>query len=160
MINFIRFELGWVSWWFNSDDDLEWVRLTALPPHEDVEQESSEKRHRFRREMEEYLSGKPVNWSVVPAWRGTLFEQAVWRTLLEQVAWGRLITYGELASLSGYPRASRAVGQAMKHNPWALVVPCHRVVASRGPGGYFGRLDWKRWFLNLEKETPLIAKIS
>ncbi len=63
---------------------------------------------------------------------------------------GTTITYGELARRAGSRRASRAVGQVMAHNPVPLVVPCHRVVAAAGPGGYGGGREMKARLLALE----------
>lgn len=45
---------------------------------------------------------------------------------------GKVATYGQIARLAGNPKASRAVGAIMKHNPFAPIVPCHRVVGSNG----------------------------
>lgn len=62
-----------------------------------------------------------------------------WRAyaLARSIAPGCTRTYGEIASALGEPGAARAVGQAMGHNPWPLVVPCHRVLAADGnPGGF------------------------
>jgi len=56
---------------------------------------------------------------------------------------GSTITYGELARRAGSPRASRAAGQVMARNPVPLVIPCHRVVAAAGPGGFAGGLAMK-----------------
>lgn len=54
-----------------------------------------------------------------------------------RIAYGQVMTYGELAQAAGFPRAARAVGSTMRTNRTPLVVPCHRVVASSGkPGGY------------------------
>ncbi len=153
-MNLLEFELGFVAWWFNGSDDLEWVRLFADPPiAQDLDQPSTPKRSRFREDLTAYLRGQDIGWSIQPAWRGTPFQLAVWRTLFSEVGWGKTVTYGELAALSGFPRAARAVGTAMRLNPWALVVPCHRVVAQDGLGGYFGRLDWKKHFLALERAS-------
>jgi methylated-DNA-[protein]-cysteine S-methyltransferase len=63
---------------------------------------------------------------------------------------GTTISYGELARRSGSPRASRAAGQVMARNPVPLVIPCHRVVAAAGPGGYAGGLAMKARLLALE----------
>ena len=55
---------------------------------------------------------------------------------------GRVTTYGEIAKAIGSPKASRAVGQALRHNPYAPEVPCHRVVASTGNlHGFAGRFN-------------------
>lgn len=63
---------------------------------------------------------------------------------------GTTITYGELAHRAGSPWACRAAGQVMARNPIPLVIPCHRVVAAGGPGGYVGGLVMKARLLALE----------
>lgn len=67
--------------------------------------------------------------------RGTAFRLRVWKAL-QTVLPGQVVTYGELARRAGAPRAARAVGTAMRTNPIPLFVPCHRVVASNGPGRF------------------------
>lgn len=83
--------------------------------------------------------------------RGTPFQLRVWKTL-QNVPPGRTISYGELAALAGSPGAARAVGTAMRKNRIPLLVPCHRVVASNGPGGYGGGSGLKQRLLDLEAE--------
>lgn len=80
----------------------------------------------------------------------TPFQGAVWQQT-------RLIPYGEtksyrwVAEKVGKPGAARAVGQALGRNPFLIIVPCHRVVASDGGlGGFGGGLDMKRWLLRME----------
>jgi methylated-DNA-[protein]-cysteine S-methyltransferase len=81
---------------------------------------------------------------------GTHFQRAVWGAL-QRIPRGRVVTYGELATLAGRPRAVRAVGSACGANPVPLLVPCHRVVAA-GPaiGGFGGGLALKRALLKRE----------
>ena len=76
------------------------------------------------------------------------FYSEVLETLAREVQWGEVVTYGELAALSGNPRAARAVGAAMAANPIPFVIPCHRVARSAGNGrrslgGYGGGHDEK-----------------
>lgn len=82
----------------------------------------------------------------------TVFQQEVLRATYAIPA-GQVMTYGEVAAAIGRPRASRAVGQALRRNPLPLVVPCHRVVGSdgsmRGYGGPQG-VDIKRRLLEME----------
>jgi len=83
---------------------------------------------------------------------GTEFRRAVW-TALRSIPAGATISYGELASAIGRPRACRAVGAANGANPIAIVVPCHRVVGSDDSlTGYGGGLERKRWLLAHERE--------
>ena len=77
---------------------------------------------------------------------GTEFQRIVWAALLE-IPWGETVTYGDLAARLGSAGA-RAVGTANAHNPVAILVPCHRVVAAGGRlGGYAGGTDVKQWLL-------------
>jgi methylated-DNA-[protein]-cysteine S-methyltransferase len=81
---------------------------------------------------------------------GTEFERAVWEQL-RRIPAGTTIGYAALAARVGRPNGSRAVGRANGRNPVALVVPCHRVIASDGTlGGYGGGLDRKRRLLEHE----------
>ncbi len=71
--------------------------------------------------------------------KGTLFQRTVWDAIAT-IPYGQTRTYQDVARAIGKPRAVRAVGQACKANPVALVVPCHRVVRSDGVlGGYSGK---------------------
>lgn len=80
---------------------------------------------------------------------GSDFQHRVWAALLDIPA-GEVLTYGELAAKIGKPSAARAVGTALGANPVPLVVPCHRIVASTGLGGFTGNLEIKRALLNTE----------
>lgn len=70
----------------------------------------------------------------------TEFERKV-LVALAKVRRGRVISYGELAAAAGSPRAARAVGSALGKNPIPILLPCHRVVAANGIGGYGGSAD-------------------
>lgn len=90
---------------------------------------------------------------------GTAFRELIWRLLLE-IPCGKTVTYGELAKkaarILGKPQMSaQAVGQALRHNPIPIIVPCHRVLGSDGAlTGYAGSLEGglaiKRSLLELE----------
>lgn len=87
--------------------------------------------------------------------RGTDFQQAVWRALL-QIPFGHTVSYGDLAARLGRREAVRAVAAAVGRNPLSVLVPCHRVVGSNGQlTGYAGGLDRKRSLLGLEAQAPL-----
>lgn len=88
---------------------------------------------------------------------GTPFQQRVWRAL-QAIPCGAVLSYGELAAELG--SAPRAVGQACRRNPIPVLVPCHRVVARGGIGGYAGatagpRLAVKQWLLAHEGRQGL-----
>jgi AraC family transcriptional regulator of adaptative response/methylated-DNA-[protein]-cysteine methyltransferase len=77
--------------------------------------------------------------------RGTDFQLAVWRALLEIPA-GETRSYGEIARRVGKPGAGRAVGRAVGANPVSLLIPCHRVTRSSGATGNY------RWGSDLKRE--------
>jgi len=79
--------------------------------------------------------------------KGTNFQIAVWRALLK-IPEGSLVSYGDLASAIGKPKAVRAVGSAVGSNPISLIIPCHRVIRASGAlGGYRGGLTRKKSIL-------------
>jgi methylated-DNA-[protein]-cysteine S-methyltransferase len=80
---------------------------------------------------------------------GTPFQISVWRELLK-IPFGNVKTYGEIAKMIGKPRASRAVGGAVGANPIPIIVPCHRVVATNGLGGYSSGIEIKKKLLHIE----------
>ena len=81
---------------------------------------------------------------------GTPFQRDVWNAMLS-IPRGETISYSELAQRVGRPGASRAVGQAVGHNPIPVLIPCHRVVAADGGlGGFGGGLPTKRTLLRQE----------
>ena len=79
----------------------------------------------------------------------TEFQRAVWREM-KKIPRGQTRTYGEIAAAIGRPKAVRAVGTACGANPLPVFIPCHRVVAANGPGGFGSGLPWKLLLLNLE----------
>jgi methylated-DNA-[protein]-cysteine S-methyltransferase len=101
-----------------------------------------------------YASGEPVDFLDVPldlAGVGA-FDRAVYQAT-RAVAWGRTITYGEVAQRIGRPGMARPVGQALGRNPVAVIIPCHRVLASGGRSGGFsayGGVVTKARLLELE----------
>ncbi len=101
-------------------------------------------------ELEEYFAGKRRKFTFQLDLRGTDFQLACWRALLA-IPYGETRTYADIARAVGKPNAFRAVGMANNRNPVAIVVPCHRVIASDGTlCGYGGGLDVKRKLLELE----------
>lgn len=106
---------------------------------------------RERRELEEYFRGRRRRFGVPIDLRwGTEFQRDVLRAASE-IPFGSLLRYSDVAERIGRPNAQRAVGSALGKNPIAIVIPCHRVVASGGKlGGYTGGLDIKRTLMDIE----------
>ncbi|WP_055588104.1 methylated-DNA--[protein]-cysteine S-methyltransferase [Peterkaempfera griseoplana] len=147
---------------FSAEPPAEVPALLASAPGADAERTAL-----VARQVAEYLAGRrrvfdfPVDWSLTSGAQRTVL-QALHRT----VGYGRTVTYGELAAGSGVYdgvapgerwAGARSVGQIMGSNPVALIVPCHRVVASDGLGGFgggYGGVEVKRWLLTLEGVLP------
>ena len=104
------------------------------------------------KQLNEYFSSKRMEFDLPLDARGTEFQKSVWAELLKIPA-GQTKTYGEIARLIGKPKAARAVGGAVGSNPIAVVIPCHRVMATSGAiTGYTGGrgVITKRQLLDLE----------
>ncbi len=107
----------------------------------------------YLRELNEYFSGERREFSLPLDLRGTEFQLACWHALLK-IPYGETRSYRDIAESIGHPHAYRAVGMSNNRNPVAIVVPCHRVIASNGSlCGYGGGLDIKRRLLGLEREN-------
>jgi len=79
----------------------------------------------------------------------TYFEERVRKVVLD-ISFGSCLSYKEVARAAGSPKAYRAVGQIMKRNPFMIIVPCHRVIATKGLGGYNGGIEIKKKLLEFE----------
>jgi methylated-DNA-[protein]-cysteine S-methyltransferase len=104
------------------------------------------------RELDEYFAGRRRRFEVALDWQlSSGFRRDVLSHLTVDVEYGHTTSYAGLASLSGSPRAVRAVGTACATNPIPVVVPCHRVVRSDGSmGRYRGGEEAKHALLELE----------
>ena len=106
--------------------------------------------------LAEYFAGREPKVSVPLKLQGSEFQMQVWR-LLQDIPYGRLVTYGDIAkkiaAQKGVARMSaQAVGGAVGHNPLCIIVPCHRVVGANGSlTGYGGGMWRKVRLLELEK---------
>ena len=107
-------------------------------------------------QLKEYFQGRLRKFDLKIDWTNTTpFEQKVYRAA-QNVEYGRVSTYGELALAIGKPQAARAVGGALGRNPIAIIIPCHRIVDSKrnlhgfsAPGG----ISTKAALLQLEGHT-------
>ncbi|WP_372611086.1 methylated-DNA--[protein]-cysteine S-methyltransferase [Halomonas sp.] len=100
-----------------------------------------------------YLAGRRRQFSLELAPGGSEFQRQVWAALV-RIPYGETRTYGDLARRLGRDGAARAIGAANGANPLPLVIPCHRVVAADGLGGYSGGTALKRRLLVLEGSLP------
>ena len=102
-------------------------------------------------QLEAYFGGGRRAFDVpIDLSRLTTFQRRVLQAT-RGVRAGEVVSYADIARRIGQPRASRAVGQALGHNPVPIVIPCHRVVASDGSlGGYTGGLTIKKRLLSIE----------
>jgi len=110
--------------------------------------------HSLREWVNSYLNGSPQPF--VPS-QGTSFQTKVWAALA-QIPFGTTVSYQQLAQTIGSPQAVRAVGTACGQNPFALLVPCHRVIRTDGTlGGFAYGLEVKQKLLDFERElkSPL-----
>lgn len=104
----------------------------------------------YVQQLNEYFAGERHDFSFRLDLRGTPFQLKCWRALL-QIPYGETRTYADIARAVGSPKGFRAVGLANNRNPIAIVVPCHRVIASDGTlCGYGGGLPIKRKLLEFE----------
>ncbi len=107
----------------------------------------------LRRQLGAYFAGSREEFDVPLDTPGSAFQRSIWSGL-RRIGFGATLTYAELAAATGRPGAARAAGRANGSNRVAIVVPCHRVVATGGGlGGYGGGLDRKRALLELEART-------
>jgi methylated-DNA-[protein]-cysteine S-methyltransferase len=110
-------------------------------------------------ELEEYLAGRRMEFTVPLGPEGTAFDHRVWDAVAA-IPYGETATYGEIARAIGNPNGARAVGTANGRNPIPIIIPCHRVIAAGGElGGYGGGLPLKRRLLDLETTRRLSAPL-
>lgn len=100
-------------------------------------------------ELRGYFKGEVRTFRTPLLLVGTPFELRVWEWV-RGIPWGETRTYGEVADGIGMPGAARAVGRALKANSLPIFIPCHRVLAAKGLGGYSMGLRVKRWLLEHE----------
>jgi methylated-DNA-[protein]-cysteine S-methyltransferase len=108
-------------------------------------------------QLREYFRGRRRVFDVAVDWRlMSKAQRRVLGTLYETVPYGKVVTYGELASRSGSGIPPRGIGSIMGSNPIPIVVPCHRVVAGDGLGGFSGGtgVESKRRLLTIEGYLP------
>ncbi len=109
-------------------------------------------------QLKEYFEGKRKHFNLKLNPQGTDFQKKVWEAL-QEIPFGKTVSYLELSKQLGDPKAIRAVASANGKNPLWIIIPCHRVIGSNGDlVGYAGGLHRKKWLLDHEspvKQTSL-----
>ncbi|SOE22157.1 methylated-DNA-[protein]-cysteine S-methyltransferase [Spirosomataceae bacterium TFI 002] len=116
---------------------------SAAPPQELL---------KAKKQLEEYLLGKRLEFDLKLEPKGTEFQQKVWAEL-QNIPFGKTISYQELANKLGDPKVIRAAASANGKNPIGLIIPCHRVIGQNGKlVGFSGGLSRKKWLLDHENK--------
>jgi methylated-DNA-[protein]-cysteine S-methyltransferase len=134
----------------------------AAPPFQPPPAGARELCEEALRQLAGYFAGQRLRFDVPVDWSQTSrLQRQVLSMLLESVGYGDTVSYGALARRVGYrglgaSPPARVIGRIMGSNPVPVIVPCHRVVASDGLGGYSGGAgpEVKRWLLTLEGALP------
>jgi len=101
-------------------------------------------------QLQEYFQGTRKQFDLKLNPEGTRFQKQIW-SLLEQIPYGKTVSYLDLAKQLGDIKTIRAVANANAKNPLWIIVPCHRVIGTDGSlTGYAGGLHRKQWLLNHE----------
>lgn len=104
-------------------------------------------------QLDEYFAGKRKIFDLPLSFQGSDFQKRVWKKL-ENIPYGKTISYGGIAQLIKKPMASRAVGMANNRNNISIVIPCHRVIGSDGSmTGYASGIWRKEWLLEHEQNN-------
>lgn len=104
-------------------------------------------------QLREYFNGQRQTFSLALNPTGTDFQKRVWAAL-QEIPFGKTVSYLQLSKTLGDAKAIRAVASANGKNPLWIVIPCHRVIGSDGSlTGYAGGLHRKKWLLNHESQA-------
>jgi len=109
------------------------------------------------RELNAYFAGELQEFTIPVVLEGSAFQQRVWEAL-QRIPYGQTCSYLDIATGVGNARAARAVGAAVRQNPVAIIIPCHRVIGSTGRlVGYGGGLWRKEALLEIEKKNRQVV---
>lgn len=140
--------IGWLKVTCSED-----TLLSVEFVEEESEDSSDDVTKNTLKQLQEYFEGTRHSFDIIFELNGTKFQQKAWRELME-IPYGKTISYKEQATKAGKPTASRAIGGANNKNKIAIIVPCHRVIGSRGSlTGYSAGLDKKNWLIEHEKKV-------
>lgn len=117
-----------------------------------LEENETELSHLAYKQIREYMNGERKEFELPYKLISTPFHVQVWKKLIE-LPYGITTVYSELAASIGCPTSTRAVASAVARNPLFAIVPCHRVLAVSGMGGYAWGLPLKAYLLNMESDS-------
>ena len=124
----------------------EWKKVDTARPFPQVKEQ-----------LAAYFAGELQIFDLPLSLAGTMFQRMVW-SRLQAIAYGKTISYGELARQVGKPTSVRAVGGANARNPISIIVPCHRVIGTNGSlTGYDGGIETKAALLAFEAEVSVLG---
>ncbi|MFI3239432.1 MAG: methylated-DNA--[protein]-cysteine S-methyltransferase [Bacteroidales bacterium] len=132
------------------------INLEIYPYGDDLEDDTFSHPNEFTdmiyAQIMEYINGERTTFNIeIGFCRSTPFQIAVYNELMK-IPYGETRSYKEIATAIGNPKASRAVGTANNHNPIHIIIPCHRVIGSRGAlTGYAAGINTKADLLKIEK---------
>lgn len=102
------------------------------------------------KQLKEYFEGKRKKFDLKLKLQGTKFQKKVWSEL-GKIPYGKVVSYSYIAEKIGLPKAARAVGNANNKNKFAIVIPCHRVIAKNSSlSGYASGISKKKWLIDFE----------
>lgn len=129
------------------DNSIVEIRFTESKP---VTKNSSPILDKCIHQLMEYFNGTRTSFELPLQPMGTEFQKKVWSEL-QNIPFGKTISYMDLAKRLGDPKVIRAAGTANGKNPIAIIIPCHRVIGTDGSlTGYAGGLERKQWLLEHE----------
>lgn len=121
-----------------------------------IDHKNKQQDNKHYQEISNYFFKFQPKFTIPYFFSGTVFQNKVWKTITK-IPFGQTTTYSSIAKLIGFPKAARAVGQAIKKNPIPIIIPCHRVIGIKGKiTGYAHGIWRKKWLL--EREKKLINK--
>jgi methylated-DNA-[protein]-cysteine S-methyltransferase len=128
------------------------TKIVFLPSKVSLFCTKSSATKQFIAEIKKYFRNPRLGFKLSTQTKGTPLQQKIWRTI-KKIPCSKTVTYGELAQKIG--TNPRVIGNACRRNPIPIIIPCHRVVATTGYGGYCGSshkdfLKIKKWLLNHE----------
>jgi O-6-methylguanine DNA methyltransferase len=131
-----------------SSDEKKFVKILKSYLN-DVVKKSETKLKNEIKQIREYFAGKRKEFNLKVFLKGTGFQTKIWLEI-SKIKYGKTISYAALAAKAGNKKAVRAAGSACSKNPVPIIIPCHRVLAKNGLGGFGGGIELKKKMLRLE----------